>query len=78
MHRIMRCCFAFKLLTEEVERELREEAAEVLAGGTEDMNSVTIESLVPEASLPLIHARLTNHAKLTPLKNLKASYYGEF
>ncbi|XP_042241405.1 DNA helicase MCM8-like [Homarus americanus] len=66
-----------QLLTEEVEAELRQEAAEVLGGGVEGLDDTAIDSYVPEANLPMIHARLTNHTKLTQLKNLKASYYGK-
>lgn len=64
-------------MTKEVETELREEAAEVLAGGGERVDEAALKALVPEADLPLIHARLVNHSKLTPLKVLKANYYGE-
>ncbi|XP_071552427.1 DNA helicase MCM8-like [Panulirus ornatus] len=66
-----------QLLTEEVEAELRMEAAEVLNGDPEGVDEVAIDTCVPDANLPLIHARLTNLATFTQLKNLKASYYGK-
>ncbi|XP_047500985.1 DNA helicase MCM8-like [Penaeus chinensis] len=66
-----------QLMTKEVDAELREEAAEVLAAGGESVDEASLKALVPEADLPLIHARLVNHCKLTPLKVLKANYYGK-
>ena len=74
------CCNSIilqQLLTKEVEDELREEAAEVLAGSGESIDEASINAVVPEANLPVIHARLVNLTKLTQLKNLKAKYYGK-
>ncbi|XP_045612321.2 DNA helicase MCM8 [Procambarus clarkii] len=65
-----------QLLTEEVETELKREAAEVLAEGSEVADNTALDDLLPEANLPLIHARLVNQTKLTKLKNLKANCYG--
>lgn len=65
---------AHQVLTEELETELREETMEILGDAGEE---VQIEDAIPEVDLPLIHARLVNHAKFTQLKNLKASYYGK-
>ncbi|KAK7080663.1 DNA replication licensing factor mcm8 [Halocaridina rubra] len=66
-----------QLLTKEVEDELREEAAEVLAGSGEGVDEASLNAVLPEASLPLIHARLIKHSVITQLKNLKARYYGK-
>lgn len=66
-----------QLLTEEVEAELRQEATEVLAGTMEGLDDTTLDAYVHEANLPLIHARLTDHTKLTQLKSLKANCYGK-
>lgn len=66
-----------QLVTEEVEAELKEEAKEVLGRAGEDANKAALESLVPVTNLPRIHARLTNHAKLTKLCSLKSSHYGK-
>lgn len=65
-------------MTEEVEAELKEEAKEVLGRAGEDANKAALESLVPDTNLPRIHARLTNHAKLTKLCSLKSSHYGKY
>lgn len=66
-----------QLLTEEIEKELREEAVEVLGGNVTGMDDTNLDAAIPEANLPLIYARLNSHTTLTHLKNLKASYYGE-
>lgn len=65
-----------QLLTEEIEKELREEAVEVLGGNVTGVDDTNLDAAIPDANLPLIYARLTSHTTLTHLKNLKASYYG--
>ncbi|KAK3887660.1 hypothetical protein Pcinc_008244 [Petrolisthes cinctipes] len=66
-----------QLLTEEIEKELREEALEVLVGNVTGVDDTNLDAAIPEANLPLIYARLTSQTTLTHLKNLKASYYGK-
>lgn len=69
--------FFHQLLTEEIEKELREEAVEVLGGNVTGVDDTNLDAAIPDANLPLIYARLTSHTTLTHLKNLKASYYGD-
>ena len=66
-----------QLLTKALESELRQEAVEVLESSGSEVTEEAVKALLPETSLPLIHARLINHDTLTPLKNLKANYFGE-
>lgn len=61
-----------------MEAELREEAKEVLSRAGEGTNKAALEALMPDTQLPLIHARLTNHAKITKLSSLKSSHYGKY
>ena len=41
-----------------------------------EVTEEAVKALLPETTLPVIHARLLNHGTLTPLKNLKANYFG--
>ncbi|KAK8395977.1 hypothetical protein O3P69_005220 [Scylla paramamosain] len=66
-----------QLLTEEIEAELKAEAEEVLGGATDGTDRAALEALVPDTQLPRIHARLTNHSKVTKLGALKSSHYGK-
>lgn len=67
--------YYFQTVSNNLEMSFREEV-EVLGEKSYLEKSQNSESVIPTALIPQIHARLANFDKTTPLKNLKANYYG--
>ncbi|XP_006822145.1 DNA helicase MCM8-like [Saccoglossus kowalevskii] len=55
-----------------------EQQALALQQQTQNEDGVSVEVPPLLVSVPCIHARLLNYEPVTPLKNLKANYYGKF
>ena len=56
------------MITHDLEREIRESDRE---------DGIPVDTVPPNVNVNKIHCRLLNYEPITPLKNLKANYYGE-